>query len=817
MHMKQSPHVKAKIAAGYILLAAVSCAAILYVLFEVGNLGQGDGYRQQLHSRRSIVSRILYHLYQAESYGQLMTAGYSSDEQRYAREIRTVRGYLDSLRSVTADSVQMLRLDSIEYLVGQKERSTLRMRNSLVAGATSGLLAENIERLLPADSLFAEPVVRPDTVVRSDTVRIRRKRRSFFRRLGDLFSPPREETGVVVSTSIRIDTLPAVTDTIAGVLRTLEQRVTDQRLAIYEQAWKEGLRLRRSNRLVNEQIFRLISAYEEDETAYLTARYLKAAALRHRSSVVLGTIAAVSILLMLLFVAILWRDIGRANRYKRQIEEANRTNEALIAAREQMMRTITHDIKAPLGSIMGYIDLLARLTGGKREQLYLEHMRSSADHLLALVNDLLDFYRLEANKVETHSVPFDPRQLFASIAAEFAPQASAKGIALRTELPAGGRFLAGDPFRIRQIADNLLSNALKFTDRGEVVLHVGATDGELRFSVRDTGRGMSGEERERIFGEFVRLRSAAGADGFGLGLSIVDRLVKLLGGTVEVESRKGEGSTFTVRLPAPDADTGPCTPVTETRIAPPAAKAIRCLIVDDDPLQSEMTAAMLGSLGAEAVCCPDPEGALRLAEAQEFDLLLTDIQMPRMDGFHLLELIRTGVRGRTLPAVAVTARSDNRREDYLARGFADVLHKPFTRTELERTLSATCKGASVCGAASDPEPFPAGFGTLTAFATGDAAAAAAILRTFVEQQTAHVAALRRAAEAGDAKTLRALAHKMLPVFTMIGEREAATLLRRLDDPRAESAAADTTERLVEIVETVIGKAQNELSLQNDGA
>lgn len=815
--MKQSPHVKAKIAAGYVLLVAASCAAIAYVLFEVGNLGRVDGYQEQLHSRRGIVNRILYHLYQAESYGQLMTAGYSSEERPYAREIRTVRGYIDSLRSVTWDSVQMLRLDSIETLVRQKERSTMRMRNTLVAGSTSGLLTENIERMLPPDSLSV-PVIGPDTVVQSDTVRIRRKRRGFFRRLADLFSPPKEETGVVVSTSIRLDTLPAVTDTIAGVLRTLEQRVTDQRLAIYEKAWEEGLRLRRSNRLVNEQIYRLISAYEEDETAYLTARYRKGAALRHRSSVVLGSMAAGSIVLMLLFVAILWRDIGRANRYKRRLEEANRANEALLAAREQMMRTITHDIKAPLCSIMGYIDLLARLTDRKREQLYLQHMRSSSAHLLALVNDLLDFYRLEANKVEANRVSFAPGQLFASIAAEFAPQAEAKGIALRTELPAKDLFLAGDPFRIRQIADNLLSNALKFTDRGEVTLRAEASGGTLRFSVRDTGRGMSDEERERIFGEFVRLRSAAGSDGFGLGLSIVERLVKLLGGTIEVESRKGAGSTFTVRLPAPQAAGAPSATATEAPPEQPPTEGMRALVVDDDPLQAEMTAAMLGSLGVEAVCCPDPEGAVRLAEAQDFDLLLTDIQMPQMDGFRLLELVRSGVRGRTLPAVAVTARSDNRREDYIGRGFADILRKPFTRSELARALGSARRGAPATSEHTEAKPAATGFDALTAFATGDAAAAEAILSSFVEQQTAHAAALRRAADAGDAAALRALAHKMLPVFTMLGEREAATLLRRLDalGGEADAAARAAAVRLAEIVESVNEKAQNELSLQGDG-
>ena len=191
----------------------------------------------------------------------------------------------------------------------------------------------------------------------------------------------------------------------------------------------------------------------------------------------------------------------------------------------------------------GYIDLLARLTGDKRQELYLRNMKGSSEHLLALVNSLLDFYRLDINKIEVCCVAFSPAQLFETIRAGFAAAAAAKGLELRLEAePAAAGEVSGDALHIRQIADNLISNALKFTDEGSVTLRVDVVRGRLVFSVRDTGRGIGREERERIFAEFVRLSSAQGVDGFGLGLSIVDRLVKLLDGTISLESRLGEGS-----------------------------------------------------------------------------------------------------------------------------------------------------------------------------------------------------------------------------------------------------------------------------------
>lgn len=273
-----------------------------------------------------------------------------------------------------------------------------------------------------------------------------------------------------MKTRVRIDAPPrqmSLGDTIAVVLQDLEQRVTSERLALYDKAWREGLRLQRNNQQINQRIYRLIIDFEEEETAYLWERMQAREQVRRSSLVILGSVAAGSLLVMLLFVGILWRDVNRSNRYKRQLEAANRHNEALLEAREKLMLTITHDIKAPLGSIMGYIDLLTRLDLGKRGALYLDHMKSSADHLLELVTDLLDFYKLDSNKVAVNRIAFSPADLFTAVCTGFEPVAAAKGIELRCTLAAelSGQ-VAGDPSRVRQIAENLLSNAIKFTDRG---------------------------------------------------------------------------------------------------------------------------------------------------------------------------------------------------------------------------------------------------------------------------------------------------------------------------------------------------------------
>ena len=793
---KESKFVKTKIVTGYVVLVVVCILAVGYAYRAMIHIAApGENYAL-LQVKRRAVNQTLYHLYQAESYGQLMIAGYQSYEERYHRELRTVRACIDSLRGLSddTDSLQTLRLDSIVRLIADKERRTMSLRRSIRSAGTASLLDKNIRQLLEGDDSLgaADTSLVLRSVVLSDTVSVPRSKRRFFRRLADLFSPRQEDSSIVISRREFVGAVSpqAVKDTIALVLRALQDSVTSERLGIYDKAWRQGQQLRYNNELVNEKIYRLIMDYEAEDTGFLMRRIERNAALRRRSSQVLGGITTAAVLLMLIFVAVLWRDVNRSNRYRRALERANRDNEALLAAREKLMLAITHDIKAPLGSVMGYIDLLSRLTDGKREELYLRNMKESSEHLLRLVNSLLDFYRLDINKMEVNAVAFNPAQLFETILSGFAAQAAAKGLGLHLDVEkSASAGVTGDAVRIRQIAENLISNALKFTDRGSVTVHVDLDDGLLIFSVRDTGRGIGREEKERIFEEFVRLRSAQGVDGFGLGLSIVDRLVKLLGGTISLESRLGEGSRFIVSVPVGAADDAGAEqpraePLTDVRAG------LRVLLVDDDPLQLDMTAAMCRRAGIETESCAYPEYAGRIVAESRFDLVLTDIQMPSADGFSVLDAVHRV--DASLPVVAVSARGEMQPADFAARGFAACLRKPFTCGELLAAIRAVTGDGSV-GAEKSPsdarETVPGSsasagegvdFGALTAYAGDDPEAARDILVSFAEQTEANAGALRRALETDDAAALKAVAHKMLPIFTMIGAAEVAAVLRRAE-------------------------------------
>ena len=560
-----------------------------------------------------------------------------------------------------------------------------------------------------------------------------------------------------------------------------------------------------------------------------------------RSANIIAGIAIGAVFLSAFFLILIMRDITRSNRYRRQLEEANKRAEDLLVAREKLMLAITHDFKAPLGSIMGYTELLSRLTEDERQRFYLDNMKSSSEHLLKLVSDLLDFHRLDLNKAEVNRIVFNPAQLFEEIRVCFEPLTAAKGLVLQCHIaPELSEKYISDPLRIQQIVNNLLSNAVKFTQQGKITLTVGYNASKLTIAVADTGKGMASEDRERIFQEFTRLPGAQGEEGFGLGLSIVHKLVLLLEGTIDVQSTLGKGSCFTVVLPLfpvgksivenkpfgsrikkPSKDTDVSLEETD---AVPAMKVIRVLLIDDDKIQLNLTAAMLKQHNIDAVCCEQLEELIEQLRSSTFDVLLTDIQMPAINGFDLVKLLRASniPQARNIPVIAVTARSEMDEKALHEHGFAGCLHKPFTVKELLVTLNEGQRSADEAHITHDmqliadalPKDTLFNFSALTAFSEDDPEAACSIIRTFIEETGKNADRMQQALTDREVDGIAAMAHKLLPLFTLIGASESVASLRWLESCRGEEFSEEVEKTTLEALEAVrkVVRAAEEYSL-----
>ena len=817
--MKPSKFFKAKVVSGYILIVAIFFVSICYVLQKVEQIASLDSDQTELQNKRSFINQTIFHLYQAEGYGQLAVVDPHSYTTLYRKALKTVRRDLDSLRDSAEKSgelSQTARIDSILNFLHLKEQSLANLNRTHYTGSLSELYNKTIEQIISRTDTVPEEEPAPgNIVIRKDTVRMAAERKSFFRRLANAFFPDKKDSVVLVASKTVVDSIPSppisVADTITDILRDLQGNVNIERQKAADQIRAEIRNISYSNYLISRKINQLLLEFEQRETRRILDKIdLQNHIIRH-STYMLGIIASLAIVSMLLFVTIIWRDINRNNRYKQELEEANKYNRNLLEAREKLMMAITHDIKAPLSSITGYLDLLEGVTNKKRADLYINNMRESSGHLLKLVNTLLDFYRLETNKMDIQPIVFNPHRLFDAIYRGFTPVAQEKGIDLTCHSTAAAdTFVVGDPFHIRQIADNLLSNAIKFTDRGRVSIELGLSEGTLHFSVSDTGKGMTEEERNKIFGEFVRLKSAQGVAGSGLGLSIVDRLVKLLKGDITVTSKPGEGSVFKVVIPvspAPEGEPAATGPVTE----PPAAglPPLRCLLIDDDRFQLELAEGMCEKLGLIADICQFPEGVPELLAAHPYDIIFTDLQMPALTGFELLSMIRELPGYRDTPVVAISARADETREEFTA-----VLHKPFTLQELADIVRSVTRQKEKTDDPNREEEQKIDFGCLTAYAQDDENAANQILSSFAKEYSLNAETLRQAGRTGDMEAVRRVAHKMLPIFNLIDVGNIVRTLNKLEKYRGEPDAAlqEEIENTADAILSITEKAEKEITL-----
>lgn len=881
-------HITRKVIWGYLVLIVIAVYAVGYIYSVVQQVASDDEPDPKARQKVYLVTKTLSLLYESEALGQLV--GPENDFRYFNRALTRAKNNMDSLRMLLTDSVLISKIDTIEMLIDHKRWNTRRLLETLNELNTGRLYTQNIQRAIAVqdstllDSLYMKDlgvesigdifsreidrdldslsiiipdiissdkkdkdddyeirealgkngnkiVVREEVQISKDTVVVPRKKRGFFRRLAAAFSRETQDTSIIVNRTRHIvtDTVSLKynpSDTIVSVLRSLQDTVTFQHQILTEQLLQRAASLRYNNTIVTRRINQILRDIEEEEMTHSLARMQKRQDLVHETSRLIAAIAILSVIIAVIFLFVIIRDISKSWYYRTQLEKSKKYVEDLLHSREKLMLTISHDIRAPLSSIMGYIELLKRRHPDERQTYYLDNMTGSSQHILSLVNDLLDFHRLESGKMEIHAVPFRVSSLFREIYDSFRPMAEAKGLQFSLDMDAveelNEKAYMGDPIRIRQVVSNLLSNAIKFTQEGSVLLAVyihidSEKQATLTVLVRDAGPGIPESERDRIFGDFTRLEGSESTEGFGLGLSITRRLITLMHGTLSLQSHVGKGSDFTIILPLPisDMDLSHTEEETEESYAAEDEKLevlenkdIFCLLVDDDPLQLALTEELLKRSHVEVTCVTNPMSVTDVLRNSRFDAIITDIQMPGMDGYSLLKMIRnSGIEGTdTVPVIALSASVANENEHYIEAGFTAFLNKPFTAVQLISLLN------DLLTVNLEPES-SWDFSSLTAFAGEDSEACASILTTFSEETKKNLQLMKTALEENDRDASAKIAHKMIPLFSMLGANNLVQELRILEKNDAEltdAAWKNLLPSVIEKAEEVTRRADDEI-------
>ena len=545
-----------KILVGYALLAIVLLSATWMVYDNTRSLSAVNHASERFMARRDIVDSLVFSMLETANAERSVLLGDASKWERFDRALSGSKRQARKLRLLLNDTLKQQRLDTLMALLIAKRENTLLVMNVLKNNSRDIYYNNKVEALHSGrDSIVISPQTKERHEQHETVYEVVKTKRGFFRRLGDAFRKQRTDT---ISTT-RLTHQPStdtihhrlnIADSVANALAEIhseQQRANDRQQDIIS---TRNDRLQLVSIQLTKRTWQLLEDIQSDEHNALQRVVGKAISSRRAMIVRIAVLGLLAILSAAILVVYILRDIKRERRDRQRILEAKTETERIMQQRERLLLTITHDIKAPAASIAGFIDLLSEYVDRPKAVGYLQSISGSANHLLQLVSALLDYHKLESGKAERHEVSFQPTALVSECVAQMQPLAMAKQLRLATDINvAEDMFCRSDAFRIKQIVNNLVSNAIKYTDEGEVRVGITVLNGWMTLSVSDTGCGMTPEELQSVFNAFTRLPGAQGKEGVGLGLTITREIVTLLGGRINVVSTKGKGTTFRVCLP----------------------------------------------------------------------------------------------------------------------------------------------------------------------------------------------------------------------------------------------------------------------------
>ena len=640
------------VAAGYISIFILSLLVAYTYRNEQNTLSLSEEENHSAIELRKNINRLNIQITGLSLLGETVAEWKDGDAEQYHHQRMVIDSTLCVFRKVF--SSERIGIDSIRDILAHKER---QMRELADIHSRQRTLNRRIADRVPV-------IVRQS----ANESPHKAKRKGFLGLFGKKEgAKPSATTSMLYSLN---------NDVIAG------QKVQNRILA--EQT--DSLAAR--NTALNARLRSLIRHIDNNVQANLQVREAEIAAMRKKSFMQIGSLAVSILMLLLVLFIIIHRDAVRIKRYRRktsdligQLQKSVEQNEALIASRKKAVHTITHELRTPLTAIIGYTALMEKGNDADKKEQYVRNIRQSSDRMREMLNTLLSFFRLDNGKEQPNFAPCRISTITHTLETEFMPVAISNGLALTINCRTDAVVLT-DKECILQIGNNLLSNAIKFTESGGVSLTTDYDNVLLKLIVKDTGTGMTEEEQQRIFGAFERLSNAATKDGFGLGLSIVQRIVTMLGGTIRLESEKGKGSRFTVEIPMQTAEEIP------ERINQAQVHHNHTfhdvVAIDNDEVLLLMLKEMYAQEGIHCDTCTDAAELMEMIRRNEYSLLLTDLNMPDINGFELLELLRTSNVGnsRDIPVVVITASGSCGKEELIEHGFTECLFKPFSISEL---------------------------------------------------------------------------------------------------------------------------------------
>ncbi len=770
---------RAKIITSYLILGVLTLIVGFFIFFEIKTYILSQNTTES-DSKLIKTSALLTHLYDAESLSKIAFQHKTKSKfNSYIKKIDSILVDIDQLKLITNSKHQTTLLDSVQILLLEKVKNSTTFWN----------LKSNNNKINSIDTALKEFHKMEASFGRLTIYNFEKKPE----KLSPYKRKVLENWVAYLNKNIPEEKNIENIDSIISISKSLLTKARETDIKTQYNLNKKELTLARNDLALSQQLQHIIYALEQELNNNNLNNITQRKKLLKKSIRLAGLAAIIGFLIVAFFTFLITKDYWKSQLYRIKLEKEKKYSESLLKSREQLISTVSHDLKTPLNTILGYSELMQNTSLNNKQFNFLKSISSASNYINNLVNDLLDYSKLEAEKIRIHKSPFILSELITETAENIKEQHAKKPIQLILDIDDSlKKAIVGDALRIRQVVTNIISNAYKFTDHGTITVkafikNVNNNTCTTIINISDTGIGIKKEKQELIFKEFSQadITTEKKYGGYGLGLTISKKLITLLGGSLELKSEIQKGSTFSISLPLKTASKAINA---HKELKTNTLKKLSILIIDDDLSMLGLLKEVCNNLDITSHTFHD-FNLIKTQEKISYDIILTDIQMPTITGFKVLKELKSTdyIHYKNQPIIAMTGRKKIEKSTYTNAGFTSILYKPFSKDELLKillglfpnyinvvktnTLKTTKKSTSTLFNLT----------ILHSFLGNDINAISDILKTFITETTINTGLLKNAILNNNTTEIQNIAHRMLPMFRQLETKDIIPILEELEE------------------------------------
>ncbi|OMQ12695.1 ATP-binding protein [[Flexibacter] sp. ATCC 35103] len=735
------------------------------------------------------VSKLFSNVYKTESLARkTIQTNSEADFKSYIIETDSLKSRIDTLKQIVTTQYQKTLLDSVTYLLSEKTKNIRQLKTIKNKADDEVSVNTAIDEITKMEFKLRKLELQD---FNKNPNQLGSYQRNVLQKYVDYLNQniPDDSTNTLskkASDSILANSKKLLSNVKLKAekkkesLNFEENKLLKNEIAISDQ-------LRKVLRIIEREI--IINSIKNNS--------LKEKSLKKVNEIVTAS-AIIGLVLTLFFSILIVSDYSKSQVYKKQLEIANFKTKNLLKSREQLISTVSHDLKTPLSTIVGYSELLGNSDVNTKQSYFIKNIKNSSEYITQLVQDLLDFSKIEAGKITIEKVPFLLPEIIDGVAKSIQTVYKQKDIDLIINVDEKlNTKIVGDPFRLKQILSNIIGNAYKFTEEGFIKISAYTTDEDDSYiiAIQDSGIGIEKGNQKLVFEEFAQANENIEKKygGTGLGLSICQKIISILGGDLKLESTFGKGSTFEIQLPL-QFDNSPSVVAEVTKPVIRNTKKQTFIVLDDDINLLNLTSGVLRQEQHQVLSFNSAIKALEAIQNTNFDFVITDIQMPEMDGFMFLKKLKdSGYSSyKNQPVIALTGRTDLDAAVYNEAGFTTVIQKPYSPKILLETIHLILENDTLPNVAINENEEQAStklysVETLKEFLGNDNDALHEVLKSFIESSTENLTLLENAISDKNTVEINSIAHRIAPMFKQIQAREIGEILKVLENKNLDTS------------------------------